>query len=272
MLEYETGTDEVIVRSCLLLFALVESGGLCVAHPERMLPKVKLDRRAALLGYLRQPGKNAETAKNTVIPTTETEANGSAQISVDNVDAENPANEEPAAPGAERKNDEEIEPDEEEIGMRQPLHLLGRNHLLAFTYFRLKIQKETDGKSLLLLPALPILAELFDESAGGGEEEGEKSVFDAGSEEVRKFLNSLLADDYTRRKAIDEIDKTRKLKDFEDSQNFDLVNLLRWAEELVKKNKPRTVHTYGAQVLRFLTEISPRAPTPTAPRGTSPPL
>lgn len=44
---------ETIVRACLLLFALVESGGLCLPHPERELGKLKIDAEAALLGHLR---------------------------------------------------------------------------------------------------------------------------------------------------------------------------------------------------------------------------
>lgn len=54
---------ETIVRACLLLFALVESGGLCLPHPEREIGKLKIDPEAAALGYLRWAAVDDESKK-----------------------------------------------------------------------------------------------------------------------------------------------------------------------------------------------------------------
>ena len=118
--------DEIITRACHLLFALVESGGLCVNQPQRILPKIKLNRRMAVAGYLNQPVgrkkeindlQNGGPEKNDAVKTAAADETG------------------------------------EEVAVRQPLHLLGANQLLSFTYYRRKIDEALEGD--LLLPELP---------------------------------------------------------------------------------------------------------------------
>ena len=114
--KFNTDLDEAITRACHLLFALVESGGLCVNNPQQVLPEIKIDTPAAIFGYLKQPVGR-------------------------------------------RKQDDQFsrrEEDDEEgeaVAVRQPLHPLGANHLLSFTYYRRKIDEATDGENLL--PDLP---------------------------------------------------------------------------------------------------------------------
>jgi hypothetical protein len=103
--KFETLCDEMIERSCFLLFSLIESGGLCVRKPQNIITKLKIDRDSIILGYLALP--------------------------------------------TQRQDLEEEEP----VFCRQPLHILGRNHLLAFVYFRVKAQNALEND--LLLPDLP---------------------------------------------------------------------------------------------------------------------
>jgi hypothetical protein len=115
--KFNTDLDEAITRACHLLFALIESGGLCVNNPQQILPEIKIDTPPAIFGYLKQPV------------------------------------------GRRRQDDqfsrrEEDDEEGEAVAVRQPLHLLGANHLLAFTYYRRKIDAATDGENLL--PELPL--------------------------------------------------------------------------------------------------------------------
>lgn len=119
--------DELITRACYLLFALIESGGLCAdgKGPQKLLPQIKLEPASALANYLNLPVGERNSNKDSSVQ-------------------------------EEQSKDEEGEP----VAVRQPLHLLGANHLLAYCYFRKKIAGAKNGD--LLLPKLPakLLAKL----------------------------------------------------------------------------------------------------------------
>lgn len=48
-----TPYGQTIARACALLFALVESGGLCTSNPQRDIQRIELSTSAALKGYVR---------------------------------------------------------------------------------------------------------------------------------------------------------------------------------------------------------------------------
>ncbi len=116
--KFITEWDEAITRACYLLFALIESGGLCINNPQQVLPDIKIDTPAAVFGYLKQPvGRRKQDDPFT---------------------------------RQKEDNDEEGEA----VAVRQPLHLHGANHLMAFTCYRRIVHKAIEGGNLL--PELPL--------------------------------------------------------------------------------------------------------------------
>ncbi len=128
---------ETICRACHLLFALVESGGLCMSHPERAIEEIKIDACGALGGYLRWSGRE---------PQRKIEAGKQPTSNSDN-DEEHDASTSGCA------------------GPRHHLYTLGHAHLMTFVYYRVKKGEACDGD--LLLPPLPSsLGELKRDAAG----------------------------------------------------------------------------------------------------------
>lgn len=141
--KHETSWAEVIVRSCHLLFALIESGGLNSGSPEKEITRLKINVAEARFGLL-QPVAPREAKK----------INETASIAGSNLAGKEKLE---ATAAAE-------EPDFQIKGLRQPLYALGRLHLNSFVRLRVTKQKARDGEKLL--PALEIKRAEFTEAAG----------------------------------------------------------------------------------------------------------
>jgi integrase len=116
---------ETICRACHLLFALVESGGLCMPHPERAAEDLIIDLRGGFGGYLRWPERRRESGT------------GKGK----------------RAAAGDEGGGEDAAPRVGFAGPRQHLYALGHTHLMAFVRYRLRRDRARDGD--LLLPCLP---------------------------------------------------------------------------------------------------------------------
>ena len=117
--KFQTTLGELMTRTCHLLFALVESGGLCSPHPERLIERLRIDIGATLGGYVRLPARENRATAHSM--------------------------------EGEKTDDEEKS--QSTLGPRQHLYALGHDHLLAFVYYRIRKHGATDGDRLL--PVLP---------------------------------------------------------------------------------------------------------------------
>lgn len=116
---------ESIQRACYLLFSLVESGGLCMTHPEREVERIRIDSSGALGGYIRWAKREQQDSSE--------------------------AGKEKSADAV--AHNEETTSEHGFAGSRQHLYILGHTHLTAFIHYRITKDGARDGD--LLLPALP---------------------------------------------------------------------------------------------------------------------